>query len=553
MRTSAGHTGTTAASNGTLVIAPTSGGSLTSASSGYSAANGATLRFDSSNIGGSYSTWNIKPVSVSAGGTVEIADSGVTHTGPTANSAVLANGAQFSGAGSLNKEGNGSIVINSTGGLDGFTGTLNVNQGILSLQGGSTSAVGNFIVNVASGATLDFRTDGQKTGAINGTGTIMRSYSAFGGTLSIGNDNRDGSFSGTIAASLDANMPLVKAGTGTQTFSGTNISYVAPTTVNGGKLALRNTSAFNSNVTLHASNTVTLELDAPGSGDSWTYSKQITGGSANATVEKTGSGTVIMSGNSSYSGTTTVSNGTLTAGHTNAFGTGTINVTGGTLALGSNSVTNAITLNGGKLTGSGVSLSNVTVGSDSFITGSFTGTLNTGTNPARAINTTGGATFQNLTGQATFSGGLVTLTGSHTPGNSPGTQTFNDGLSYADNSSLTLEIAADGSAWDFLNITGGSLTFGNNVSLTLGLFGTADYSTSFWDLDHTFTLVSSNALTGDFTGVNNLLGDAPAEGSWTYGWAGNDYQASWTAVPEPGAALLGGLGSLFLLRRRRHG
>ncbi|MBN8461064.1 MAG: autotransporter-associated beta strand repeat-containing protein [Verrucomicrobia bacterium] len=301
-----------------------------------------------------------------------------------------------------------------------------------------------------------------------------------------------------------------------------------------------------------------LTLEVGGGDKNGNFSGVIknSGGSSGPTVlslSKIGGGHQILSGNNSYSGTTTVSNGTLTAGHANAFGTGSINVTGGTLALGSNSVTNAITLNGGKLTGSGVSLSNVTVGSDSFITGSFTGTLNTGTNPARAINTTGGATFQNLTGQATFSGGLVTLTGSHTPGNSPGTQTFNDGLSYADNSSLTLEIAADGSAWDFLNITGGSLTFGNNVSLTLGLFGTADYSTSFWDLDHTFTLVSSNALTGDFTGVNNLLGDAPAEGSWTYGWAGNDYQASWTAVPEPGAALLGGLGSLFLLRRRRHG
>jgi hypothetical protein len=40
-------------------------------------------------------------------------------------------------------------------------------------------------------------------------------------------------------------------------------------------------------------------------------------------------------------------------------------------------------------------------------------------------------------------------------------------------------------------------------------------------------------------------------GSWSLASTGNDLVLSYTVIPEPKAALLGGLGILLLFRRRR--
>ncbi|QDU29791.1 Hemolysin, chromosomal [Anatilimnocola aggregata] len=79
-----------------------------------------------------------------------------------------------------------------------------------------------------------------------------------------------------------------------------------------------------------------------------TISATINGGGATGTITKAGAGTLVLSGDNSaaYSGTTTLSAGTLLAGHNSALGTGSLNINGATSlgAVGNITLGNAITL-----------------------------------------------------------------------------------------------------------------------------------------------------------------------------------------------------------------
>lgn len=240
------YSGATTVSGGTLVITPTASvatnSTLTQSSTSYAVANGATLRFDASNIssGAGGFVWDINPVSVDAGGTLEL----YTTTHSSISTAALlywGNSDQISGAGTIKKDGAGVFDINGAGTLNSFTGSLNVTQGILALQGSSTSAVGNFAVDITSGATLDIRTDSHKIGTLTGSGNIAKSSNVNGTSLlTIGNDNRSGIFTGNISP-VGGVISLTKAGSGTQVLGGA-LSYSGATMVNGGKLVIDGTS-----------------------------------------------------------------------------------------------------------------------------------------------------------------------------------------------------------------------------------------------------------------------------------------------------------------------
>jgi fibronectin-binding autotransporter adhesin len=106
-------------------------------------------------------------------------------------------------------------------------------------------------------------------------------------------------------------MSLVKTGSGTMELTGTG-TYTGSTTVANGTLRLTNPGSLStSTIALDSANASRLQLNAPASGDSWTLGKPVSGGSDNATVEKIGAGTVIFAGQSTYSGATIVTAGTL--------------------------------------------------------------------------------------------------------------------------------------------------------------------------------------------------------------------------------------------------
>lgn len=114
------------------------------------------------------------------------------------------------------------------------------------------------------------------------------------------------------------NSPLDTSGAGTLTLNG-----VTTPTFGG----LTGSKDLTNVITSGYTSTTALTLN-PQTGKSYTYSGAITDGAANMTLTKSGPGTQALSGNNSYSGATTVSNGALRLASANAL-PGGIGVSGG--------------------------------------------------------------------------------------------------------------------------------------------------------------------------------------------------------------------------------
>ena len=250
----------------------------------------------------------------------------------------------------------------------------------------------------------------------------------------------------------------------------------------------------------------------------------------------------VISGNG---GLTFSGPGTLTLNATNTY-SGITRVNAGTLALGS----------GGSIgTSSGVSLAS----------GSR---FNVSTAPGGFI--LGGA--QTLSGGGTITGD-TTIAGTHTPGFSPGIQTFENDLTYSTGSSIVWELIDDtlagrGTSYDGINV-GENLNFAGDtiLSLEFALSGSlVNWSDGLWNSN-----ITGNTgwkifdVAGTISGFGNLklanssfvdgssqtLASARPNASFSLFKGTDGVYLNYSAVPEPSAALLGGLGVLALLRRRR--
>jgi autotransporter-associated beta strand protein len=202
----------------------------------------------------------------------------------------------ITGAGTLRLSGNSTI--NQV--LNGVTGTRVTiamqSHGLIDLQGTSRLTNGGWQVlewtnnladmNIASDATLDVW-DGQDViiDALTGAGTVDKLHGGNSPRLfKVGVDNGSGTFSGTITNS-GGQLALLKAGSGTQTLSGSN-SYTGNTTVSEGGLSISptgslrfrpttngqtNTLSGTENATLSYLGTVDLDLSAADTtdGNAW--------------------------------------------------------------------------------------------------------------------------------------------------------------------------------------------------------------------------------------------------------------------------------------------
>ncbi len=451
------------------------------------------------------------------------------------NSGVTATiSAQISGSGGLNKSGAGTLILSgansSSGGVSLAAGTLQLGStGALNSTAGSENAV-TFSPN--SPATLALAGNSVAIANLStnnttpGTNFVQNANgSAVGNaTLTVGNStNASGTYAGTIQDGTGGGtLALTKAGAGTLTATGTN-TYTGGTTVNAGTLALG-----------HATNTL-----------------------ANGGAVNVNGGTLALGTNTDTVGAVTLTSGSIT-------GSGTGRLTGSSYGVQSGTIS-------AKLGGAGAltktTAGTVTISSDNTGGGGYTGAVavNQGTllingNISTSITTV--ASTATLGGSGTVGALTVQSGGFVTPGNSPGILTVNG--NYIQAGQYTAEIAgttAGNLATNHdqinvsgtVNITGGSLV----TAFSAGTYALNDLiflllNDSTEAITGTYATFAQGAVVATFGGFDwqisyNANGNNTGSPSFT---GGNDIALM--AVPEPNvAALIGALGGILLLRRRR--
>ncbi len=339
---------------------------------------------------------------------------------------------------SLIKQGAGTLILNAE---NTYTGGTTISGGTLVAT--NVDALGSG--DVTDDATLELNTGGDFTNTIGGTGCVE------------------------------------KSGDDTLTLSGSN-TYTGGTLISGGTLVANDVNALG---TGDVTDDATLELNTGGD-----FTNNIGG---TGCVEKSGDDTLTLSGSNTYTGGTLISGGTLVANDVNALGTGDVtdnaalmlntggdftnNIGGtgrveksgdGTLTLsGGNTYTGGTLISGGTLVAT-----NVDALGSGDVTDNATLELNTGGDFDNAISGSGqvvksGDETLTLSGANSYTGGTLisggTLVASNVEALGTGDVTDN----------ATLELNTGG---DFINSIGGTGRVEKSGDETLTLSGTNSYT-----------------------------------------------------------------------------
>jgi fibronectin-binding autotransporter adhesin len=264
----------------------------------------------------------------------------------------------LTGSTGFTKEGAGSLQLNGTS--VGYTGVTIVNAGTLivsnSLALGFSTAASNLVLN--NGSTIVFSSPSFNhnftlTGGIvnlqmTGVNTVMSGSPTLTAstTLNFNGTSMTGSFSGNLADTGANILSVAKNGTSRVLLSGNN-TYTGPTTVSAGTLQAGSTTAFSPNSAFTVASGATLSLNnfnetigslagagtvtnggaaartltTGGDNTSTLFSGVIQNGAAGSTsLTKVGTGTFVLSGANTYTGTTMISAGTLQIGNGGASG-----------------------------------------------------------------------------------------------------------------------------------------------------------------------------------------------------------------------------------------
>ncbi|HKT27800.1 autotransporter-associated beta strand repeat-containing protein [Dyella sp.] len=304
--------------------------------------------------------------------------------------------------------------------------TITVAPGLTVTQAGLLSGSGNLTIVQCGFAQCD-----PSTTILTANNTYTGTTNITNGTLQIGNGGASGSLgtgnvidssnltfnvSGTttVAGSISGTGNLTQAGVGTTVLAANN-SYSGNTTISAGTLQVGNGGTAGS---LGTANTITdnanLTFDLSGS----TTVGAVIGGTGNLT--QVGSGTTILTGNNIYSGTTTITAGTLQVGNngtSGSLGTGVVTDNSNLLINRSDAALNLSTVaaNTAGITGTGNFTSNVagnfTIDRSINLGGNVTATEGAGTNGATggAAGGAGGSVIESA--GVAITAANVTLTG----------------------------------------------------------------------------------------------------------------------------------------------
>jgi autotransporter-associated beta strand protein len=523
---------------------------------------------------------------LNGGGSITTGDGGVLTIGGAANSVFLG---VISGTGSLAKSGTGTLTL---AGTNTYTGGTALRGGIV--QVGADQNLGGPGDIVFDGGTLFF----------SGSFTSTRNMLLNSGGANLDTDGSDATLTGLISGAGS----LTKSGTGTVTL-GTANNYTGDTYINNGILRIGHALALG---TAAAGTTIAAngELELDGNGlivnepltlaggeicnlrDSNTYSGSITltadsgvdadsgtliitsGITGDHGLSSTGAGVVELKGTNTYTGTTHVQAGTLSLSNGSAIpDTGAVILadtatavlqlnnsetigsltgggpTGGNVSLGTNTLTvgdASHTSFGGAISGTGGALTKVGTG-----TLTLTGHSNyTGATLVSAgtllVNGSLGDTITTVASEATLGGtgtlaGGVTVNGTLAPGATNSIGTIGMESLYLAHT-LLIEWDGTANAIDQVNVTR-QLQLGDTSTIVFsGLDGTLTRQA--------YVFATYGSLSSTFNRFGTVT-DLPAGYNIDYTYGADRNQLALVAIPEPRAALLGGIGLLLLLKRRR--
>jgi autotransporter-associated beta strand protein len=388
----------------------------------------------------------------------------------------------------LTKIGLGEMVLS---GFSTFTGGLNVNSGIIKLDApGSFAIAAACPVVVASGAELD----------LNQTDNMHDSPTTVSGVVNItgGGDQH--------LNLLSLNGAIIKT-SGSSFASDGQANYALDSAVTNVVGTVHSTLSASIGIELNASPTFNVASTGDPAGD-----LVITGRLRDAEngaprgLTKAGAGTMVLTSGSTYTGTTTISGGTLTTTSTGSIGSGPLVVSA------ADSVASALNLG-----------ANQTVSSLSgTISGSGTARIGVGSGVTLTVNQTTDTTYA---GAVTLAAGVIAGRGGALVKPNSGTLEIQGASSFANNSFVEI----DGGKLRF-NVSVGSASVGTGTvalvdnSAVLELAGSVSaLSLGNHGVD---VLNNSSAAAGILvTGTNQRVGGIDGSGS-TQVNAGSDLTAS---------------------------
>lgn len=469
---------------------------------------------------GSSGTLNVQNGTVNA---LAAAQFGV-GAGSTGNLNISGGAFNVTGTMTMGRDGSGTASV--TGGSLAGTGEIWVGRSSayqFSQSAGTVSSTSYFVIGRENGSNGTYNLTGGTVNAATASGFAV--LGSFGG--STGSLNVSG---GTFNNANNSQLLVGEGGTGTLTVSGTGL-----VTVNHATEGLRVGAGAGGNGTVNLNGgTIQASLVTKGGG---TGNFNFNGGTLKATTASATYMEGLTRANVRNGGAIVDSNG--------------VNITIGQPLLhsdlsGDNAVDGGLTKNGaGTLTLSGTSTytgATTVSGGSLVVNGSISTSMLTTVQTGATLSGTG--TVGDLT---ILSGGTVS------PGNSPGTLSVGDtDLQLGSTLAMELNGATAGTGYDQLNVTG-SATLAGMLSLTTSF--TPSNGALFFILLNDDT----DAINGTFAGLSNNSTFSSGGQSFQISYFGDSGTSSFTggndavlmAIPEPSAALLGGLGLLALMRRRR--
>ncbi|ENB1521738.1 fibronectin-binding autotransporter adhesin ShdA [Salmonella enterica] len=354
--------------------------------------------------------------------------------------------------------------------------------------------VDSLTTNIDTDSLPDYLTFGVDVDANDNTNFVLEqqlswnanatSISEASGTFTLG-DNE--TFEVTSELSKVSPVPggwdgetLTKEGDGTLILSNTANDY-GNTVINGGTLSANDAAALGSGDVAIVEN-AKLELSQG------TLDNNVTG---EGQIVKSGSDELIVTGDNSYSGGTTISDGTLIADHADSLGTGAV-ANSGVLQIGEGELENTLSGSGSLVkTGTG----ELTLSGDNSYSG--TTTITDGTLIAANVNALGSGDVDNagtlkLDAEGEFNLANVTTQSGATTELAKGTTLNVDSLTQQADSTLNIDLSeANGES----AITADSVTLGG----TLNISGIGNVTDSWTPEAYTYTLIDSDsAITTDF-------------------------------------------------------